>query len=95
MFASGFAESSVSDLGAPYPSTRSAVADIYHYDSDSDLEEEEGGPELYDPSSDSTAGARAAVRDDLGGTSSSTPLKAGTQAVVPTIVRLLRTLFLS
>ena len=95
MFASGFAESGVSDLGAPYPSTRSAVADIYHYDSDSDLEEEEGSPELYDTSGDSIAGARATVRDDLGGTSSSTPLKARTQTVVPTMVRPLRTFFLS
>lgn len=41
----GYAESAVVDLDAPYPSTRPFSIDSYEYESDSDLEDEEGEEE--------------------------------------------------
>ena len=39
--AAGYAESTIADMDAPYPSTRPASLRSYDYESDSDLEDEE------------------------------------------------------
>lgn len=41
MFSSGFAESGIKDMDAPYPPTRSPLIELYEYPEDSDLEDEE------------------------------------------------------
>ncbi|OJT09295.1 hypothetical protein TRAPUB_14292, partial [Trametes pubescens] len=41
LFAEGFSESGITDMAAPYPSTRPDSTDEYAYASDSDLEDEE------------------------------------------------------
>ncbi|KAI0745441.1 hypothetical protein C8Q76DRAFT_703670 [Earliella scabrosa] len=41
VFATGFAESGIADMDAPYPHTRASVTDDYDYSSDSDLDDEE------------------------------------------------------
>lgn len=59
MFSAGFAESGVTDMDAPYPSTRSPSIDLHDYASDSDLDDEDdyGGevPALREPASDNGA----------------------------------------
>ena len=41
----GFSEGNVTDIDGPYPSNRPLVASGYHYDCDSDLEDEGEKPE--------------------------------------------------
>ncbi|KAH9942346.1 uncharacterized protein BXZ73DRAFT_97759 [Epithele typhae] len=41
MFSSGFSESGLSDMDAPFPSTRASATDQYEYCEDSDLEDDE------------------------------------------------------
>ncbi len=43
VLAAGFAESGITDIDAPYPSTRLSFTDTYDFDSDSDLEDQDEG----------------------------------------------------
>ena len=81
----GFAESAISDLEDPYPSTRSDSLQSYDYQSDSDLEDEEDLEEAVEHTPHgSTSGGSLSTK--LGGKPEGLWVRSASRAIYQTCV---------
>ncbi len=64
VFAAGFSESSFLDMNAAYPPTKPSATDCYDYESDSDLEDEEGDEVSPTHSVDSPEGQKEEQKEE-------------------------------